>query len=279
MRTRFLIWQIQDGEVWKPCHVILSASQTTVKSGKFQNDCYTEKTDARNVGGFCGHCITVFEAVGCYCQYCPCQEARPPLIEEGNQRDIRKRELDELRKQHIQKKGFNALEFYECDSWKIYKTDNFVKQHLREPLPYKLTIREERLLENSKSGSLFGYAHCDTEVPVNLRDVFANFPPIFKNVNIGKDDVGPFMKHYAEKEGLLSQLRRMLISSYFWRTKKSLYRCCSVIWTWGWFANKLIVFCQKTLLKCFNNFVQSAVNARRGKSRSEILLLFLRRWN
>ena len=43
---------------------------------------------------------------------------------------------------------------------------------------------------------------------------FANFPPIFKIINVGRDDIGSLMKSYAEQKGFLSQPRRMLISSY-----------------------------------------------------------------
>ena len=97
----------------------------------------------------------------------------------------------------------------------MYKTDNIVKQHLRESSPYKLLLRQERLLENFKSGSLFGYVQNFIEVPENLRECFANFPPIIKNINVGKYDIGPFMEEYGENERLLIQPRRMLISSFF----------------------------------------------------------------
>ena len=49
---------------------------------EFLYDGYHKKTDAYNVDDFCGHCNTVLEAMGCYYHYCPCQEARPALIEE-----------------------------------------------------------------------------------------------------------------------------------------------------------------------------------------------------
>ena len=38
-----------------------------------------------NADGFCGHCNTVFEAMGCSYHYCPCQKAPPALIEEDIQ--------------------------------------------------------------------------------------------------------------------------------------------------------------------------------------------------
>ena len=69
----------------------------------------------------------------------------------------------------IQEKDYNILEMYECDWWKMYTTDNIVKQLLRESFPSKMPLREERLLENIKFGSLFGYVQCDIEVPENLR--------------------------------------------------------------------------------------------------------------
>ena len=62
---------------------------------------------------------------------------------------------------------------------------------------------------------MFGYVQCDIEVPEELKKKFANFPSIFKNTNVGRHDIGSLMKAYAEKEGLLCQPRKMLISSYF----------------------------------------------------------------
>ena len=53
---------------------------------------------------FCGRWSTVFEFMGFCYHYCPFQDARSP-IEENIQRGIRKRELDELRKQCIQEKS------------------------------------------------------------------------------------------------------------------------------------------------------------------------------
>ena len=47
-----------------------------------------KKIGTFSVDGFCGHCNTVFESMGCFYQYCLCQEARPSLTEEENQRGI-----------------------------------------------------------------------------------------------------------------------------------------------------------------------------------------------
>ena len=61
---------------------------------------------------------------------------------------------------------------------------------------------------------LFGYVQCDLEVPEELRERFANFPPIFKNCDVAKENIGKFMLDYAERNALLLKPQRMLISSY-----------------------------------------------------------------
>ena len=78
-----------------------------------------------------------------------------------------------------------------------------------------MPFRERRLLENINFGSLFGYVQCDIEIPENLREGLAKFSPIFKNINVGGDGIGPFVNENIEKEGFLTQRRRILISSFF----------------------------------------------------------------
>ena len=176
-----------------------------------------KKFDCFSVVGSCSHCNTVFEATGCFYHFCPCQELRPSLTEEEIQRGSKKRELDALRRHYIQEKGekgFKVIEMWECEWWRLYKTTNTVKQHIREHFPYRRSLAAEQLLEEIKKKKLFGYVQCDIEVPENLRANFANFPPIFKNTLVSKSDIGDLMKNYAEEQKLLSQPRKMLISSF-----------------------------------------------------------------
>ena len=88
---------------------------------------------------------------------------------------------------------------WECEWWRLYKTSSTVKQHIREHFPYRRSLSSEKLLEEIKEGKLFGYMQCDIEVPENLRENFANFPPIFKNTFVSKSDIPDLMKNYAEK--------------------------------------------------------------------------------
>ena len=89
---------------------------------------------------------------------------------------------------------------WESEGWRLYKTTNTVKQHIREHFPYRRSLSAEQLLEEIKKGSFFGYVQYDIEVPENLRSNFVNFSPIFKNTLVSKSNIGDLMKNYAEEE-------------------------------------------------------------------------------
>ena len=67
-------------------------------------------SDCFNVHGVCSHCYTVFEAMGCYYHYCPCQEAPPSLSDADIESGVKKREQDEMRRDYIQQKGCQIVE-------------------------------------------------------------------------------------------------------------------------------------------------------------------------
>ena len=221
-----------------------------------KNDCFT-------VDGFCSHCNTVFEAMGCFYHFCPCQELRLSLTEEDIRRGSKKRELDALRRHYIQEKGFKLIEMWECEWWRLYKTANTVKQHIRKHFPYRRSLAAEQLLEEIKKGKLFGYVQCDIEVPENLGANFANFPPIFKNTLVSKNDIGNLMKNYAEEERLLSQPRKMLISSLTLQNGTIITPLMMFYLNLGLLCTKIHLFVEYTPKKCFNSFVQLAKDARR----------------
>ena len=116
-------------------------------------------------------------------------------------------------------------------------------------------------MEQIRSGKLLVYVQCDIEVPEELKEKFASFPPIFKNTNVCRHDNGSLMTDYAEK-GLLSQPRKMLISSYFLENGALITPLLLFYSDLGLVCKKIYRFVEYTPVKCFNNFVQSAVDAR-----------------
>ena len=71
------------------------------------------------------------------------------------------------------------------------------------------------------------------------------------------------MREYAEKENIMAQPRRMLVSSFILTNGTIITSLLLFYLKLGLICTKIHRFFQYTPRKCFNNFVQSAVDARR----------------
>ena len=71
------------------------------------------------------------------------------------------------------------------------------------------------------------------------------------------------MKEYGEKEGIVPQARRLLISGFFLSNGTNITPLLLFYLKLELVCKKIRRFVQYTPRKCFNNFVQSAVDARR----------------
>ena len=222
-----------------------------------------KKIDCFNVDGYCDHCKTVFEAMGCYYHFCSCQEARPSLTEQDIERGNKKREMDDMRREYIEEKGYKVEEMWECDWWESFKTDEKIKNHVRTHFPYKRPLSTDSLLAKIKDGSLFGYVQCDLVVPDELKSKFANFPPIFKNTEVGRNDIVDYMKNYAIENEMLKHPQRMLISSFKLENGTVITPLFNFYLELGLQCTKIYRFVEYSPRKCFNSFVQSVVDARR----------------
>ena len=99
-------------------NMILSYFQQNRPGCKIEGNVTTgrqRKIDCFSVDGICYHCNTVYEAMGCFFHYRPCQEARPSLTDNEIMRGIKKREQDQMRKEYIQQKGYKIIEMWECN--------------------------------------------------------------------------------------------------------------------------------------------------------------------
>ena len=247
-------------------NMVLSYFQQSQPDCKIKSNVTTgrqRKIDCFSVDGNFYHCNTNFEAMGCYYHHCPCQEARPSLTDTDIERGVKKRQQDEMSRDHIQQKSYQIVEMWECEWWRLYKTDASVKNHLRENFPYKRPLSEEQLLQGIIDGRLFDYVQCDIKVPENLQSYFSNFPPIFENTVVSREDIGTLMRDYAEKENIMSQPRRMLISSFNLTNGSIITPLLLFYLQLGLVCKKIHRSVQYTPRKCFNNFVQSAADARR----------------
>ena len=71
------------------------------------------------------------------------------------------------------------------------------------------------------------------------------------------------MQDYAEKQGLLCQPRKRLISSYFLKNGTLITPLLLFYLELGLVCKKIYRFVEYTPVNCFNIFVQSVVDARR----------------
>ena len=78
----------------------------------------------------------------------------------------------------------------------------------------KWKMTQQQILTDVRTGTLFGMIECDVRVPEELRAHFAEMQPVFKNVNMTRDDLGPFMRRYAEDHDIMTRPRRMLVGSF-----------------------------------------------------------------
>ena len=120
-----------------------------------------------------------------------------------------------------EKIGIRVIEIYQCQ-WDHLKTCNkqikkFLKKRKKNTLRKKtlkgLSISE--ICDLVQKEKIFGVVQCDIQVPETERADFHELPPIFKNVNISRKDIGGHMLKIAEDRGLLNQPRRSMISSFF----------------------------------------------------------------
>ena len=118
-------------------------------------------------------------------------------------------------------------------------------------------------MQEIKSRKLLGYVQCDLNFSEHLKAYCANFPPYFKNTVVSRNDIGDLMKEYAENEGIMSQPRILLISSFHLKNGTINTPLLLYYLHLGLECTKIHQFVQYNPNKCFSSFVQSAVNARR----------------
>ena len=75
-------------------------------------------------------------------------------------------------------------------------------------------MNKHSLIDKIKRGELFGVVDCSLEDPEEMYPYFEDFPPIFKNCEVGRNDIGDHMKEFAERNKLLPRPRKMLIYSF-----------------------------------------------------------------
>ena len=78
----------------------------------------------------------------------------------------------------------------------------------------KWTMTSQQILSGVRALTVFGLIKCDVCVPEALRAHFAKMQSVFKNIRLTHDDLGPFMRRYAEEHNIMATPRRILVDSF-----------------------------------------------------------------
>ena len=159
------------------------------------------------VDGFAPDIDTIFQFHGCFyhahetCFKNRMNEIHPYYNMTFTKVRERTREITE----YLQSLGYVVFERWECEIPKSKRRANSLQ----------VENDEKTIINAIRQGKLFGMVECDIMTPESLKPRLAEFPPIFKNTQINRTDIGRFMASYCEKNNVLKKPSRMLISSFY----------------------------------------------------------------
>ena len=183
---------------------LTSVSFTTGHTIRHQSNGREKRVGKLPVDGWCAETRTAYQFHGCFWHGCPKCHTDPEETNKLNGKTMA--ELLANTKAHTAylRRHVKVVEMWECD-WK----------RERDPPPrQKWNMTQNEILAPVIDGTLFGMIECDIHVPPELRPYFSEMQPIFKNANVSRDDIGPYMRQYAEEHDIMSTPRRMLVGSF-----------------------------------------------------------------
>ena len=242
---------------------LTSVSFTTGHTIRHQSNGREKRIGKLLVDGWCAETHTAYQFHGCYFHGCPKCHTDPEETNKLNGKTMATLLENTRRNTTYLRRHVKTVEMWECD-WKEIRDEPDVKIFLDIPRHRKWTMTEQQILAAVIDGTLFGMVECDIRVPEHLQDHFAEMQPVFKNVTVTRDDIGPFMRHYAEENDIMSTPRRMLVGSY--RGEKILLTTPLLRW---YIAHGLVVDhvyqdVEYERKPCFRNFGESVSTARRN---------------
>ena len=221
---------------------------------------------------------TAYQFHGCVfhgCEKCCSEKPFPHPFKKDASREELRENTREITAYLREKVGVEVKEIWECEWKKKKKCDSKIIPFLKSknllsgyssPFPQRKNkkITDRDIIEAIQKDKMFGLVKCDVEVPSDLRKHFSEMPPVFKNTKISKEDIGGFMREYADKHKLLSQPRRSLIGSMF---GKQLVFTTSIL---QWYLKQGLKVSNVTLTveyqpsACFREFGERVSEARRA---------------
>ena len=164
------------------------------------------------VDGWCAETRTAYQFHGCFWHGCP------KCYDQNETNSVNGKTMAALLKKTRCNTAYlrchvKVVEMWECE-WKEIRKEPDVKSFLAPARRQQWNMTQNEILAAVIDGTLFGMIECDIHVPLKLRPYFSEMQPIFKNTTVTRDDIGPFMRQYAEEHDIMSTPRRMLVGSF-----------------------------------------------------------------
>ena len=214
------------------------------------------------VDGWCAETRTAYQFHGCYFHGCTnCYE--PQETNTLNGKTMATLLEDTKKNTAYLRRHVHVVEMWECE-WKEIRKEPDVKSFLAPTRRQKWKMTQQQIITAVVDGTLFGMVECDVRVPSELRAHFAEMQPIFKNATVTRDDIGPFMRQYAEEHDIMSTPRRMLVGSY--RGETILLTTPLLQWylAHGLVVDRVYQIVEYSPKPCFQQFGDSVSAARRA---------------
>ena len=236
------------------------------------------------VDRFCEETNTVYEFEGCFWHGCDAcnvnRNADGSLRETHPIKNIpfsQIREATQEKKRALTTEGFRVVAIKECEWLRMKKQSEIVSflKTLKCVQP-RHQLSFEKILKGIENKELFGFLIVDIHTPENLKHFCRDFPPIIKNTNIAREDIGVYMEKVAEQHDLLKKPKKYLISSYFGKEILINTEMAEFYLNLGLKINRIYEFIQFHPQKCFETLANETVNTRReadlDKSKTVIAL-------
>ena len=221
------------------------------------------------VDGWCNETKTAYNFHGCWFHGClDCYPKNRDIQSKSGDKRYVKTFNEKLKHtlkiaQYIRECGFNLIEIWECQ-WKEIKKAHQITNPYTLPTEHIYRMTQQQLIDHIRKGEIFGAAEIDIKVPNHLKNFFADFPPIFKNIMVPEADIGDHMAEFLQQNNMSYKPRRYLIGSMF--AKKQLFITPLIQWylKMGLEISKIYQVIEFTPRKCFQNFANNVSDDRRA---------------
>ena len=233
---------------------LTSVSFTTGHTIRHQSNGREKRVGNLLVDGWCAETRTAYQFHGCYFHGCPKCHTDPEETNKLNGKTMATLLADTKKHTTYLRRHVKVVEMWEC-AWK----------RERDPPPrQKWKMTQQQIITAVVDGTLFGMVECDVRVPSELRADFVEMQPIFKNTTVTRDDIGPFMRQYAEEHDIMSTPRRMLVGIY--HGEKIMLATPLLRWylAHGLDVDRVYQIVEYSPKPCFQHFGESVSTARRN---------------